>query len=199
MVNLDMVGMGYNGFYAYTSSNADMNAILRTLTGELHPVLPEVTAAEPYPSDHRAFYSKDIPSVMFTTGRYPEHNTERDTQSLIDYDSMERELEYVYNCTMALANYAGTIAFRPDEVKKPKKTVGDEIVSYADCDIRPMFLNSSDPRQFLEKWVYQYLKYPQEAVRDGIQGRVMVEFVINKDGKVSDVRVVKSVSPELDA
>lgn len=199
MVNLDMVGMGYNGFYAYTSSNADMNAILRTLTGELHPVLPEVTAAEPYPSDHRAFYSKDIPSVMFTTGRYPEHNTERDTQSLIDYDSMERELEYVYNCTMALANYAGTIAFRPDEVKKPKKTVGDEIVSYADCDIRPMFLNSADPRQFLEKWVYQYLKYPQEAVRDGIQGRVMVEFVINKDGKVSDVRVVKSVSPELDA
>ena len=46
---------------------------------------------------------------------------------------------------------------------------------------------------------YQYLKYPQEAVRDGIQGRVMVEFVINKDGKVSDVRVVKGVSPELDA
>ena len=199
MVNLDMVGMGYNGFYAYTSSNADMNAILRTLTGGLHPVLPEVTAAEPYPSDHRAFYSKDIPSVMFTTGRYPEHNTERDTQSLIDYDSMERELEYVYNCTMTLANYAGTIAFRPDEVKKPKKTVGDEIVSYADCDIRPMFLNSADPRQFLEKWVYQYLKYPQEAVVEGIQGRVMVEFVINKDGKVSDVRVVKSVSPELDA
>ena len=62
-----------------------------------------------------------------------------------------------------------------------------------------MFLNSADPRQFLEKWVYQYLKYPQEAVRDGIQGRVMVEFVINKDGKVSDVRVVKGVSPELDA
>jgi TonB family protein len=63
----------------------------------------------------------------------------------------------------------------------------------------PTFLGSSDPRQFLAQWVYQYLKYPAEAVRDGVQGRVMVEFIIEKDGKVSDVKVVKSVSEELDA
>lgn len=36
-------------------------------------------------------------------------------------------------------------------------------------------------------------------MRDGIQGRVLVEFVIEKDGKVSDVKVLKSVSEELDA
>lgn len=197
MINLDMLGMGYNGFYAYTSSNADMNAILRTLSGELQPVIPEVVAAEPYPSDHRAFYAKDIPSVMFTTGRYSEHNTEKDTQSIMDFTGMERELEYLYNFTVALVNFNGQIAFRPDQVVR-KKPVKDDIVSYHDCDQRPMFLNSADPRQFLEKWVYQYLKYPPEAVRDGIQGRVMVEFVINKDGKVSDVHVTKSVSPELD-
>jgi TonB family protein len=47
--------------------------------------------------------------------------------------------------------------------------------------------------------VYQYLKYPAEAIRDGIQGKVMVDFVIGKDGKVTDVRVVKGVSEELDA
>ena len=196
MVNLDMVGMGFKGFYAYTSSNADMNVILRTLTGELQPILPEVVAAEPYPSDHRAFYSMNIPSVMFTTGRYSEHNTDRDTQSILDYESMEKELEYVYNCTLALADYKGQIAFAPTQEKK--KVEIDDVVSYNDCDQRPAFLNSTDPRQFLEKWVYQYLKYPQEAVRNGVQGRVMVEFIINKDGKVSDVRVVKSVSPELD-
>ena len=197
MVNLDMLGTGYNGFYAYTSSNADMNAILRSLSGELQPILPEVIAAEPYPSDHRAFYAKDIPSVMFTTGRYPQHNTEKDTQSIIDFPAMERELEYIYNFTVALANYSGQIAFRPDQVER-KAPVKDDVISYYDCDQRPMFLNSADPRQFLEKWVYQYLKYPAEAVRDGIQGRVMVEFVINKDGKVSDVHVTKGVSPELD-
>ena len=36
-------------------------------------------------------------------------------------------------------------------------------------------------------------------MRDGIQGRVMVDFIIGKDGSVSDVRVLKGVSPELDA
>ena len=63
MVNLDMLGTGSDGFYAYTASNADLNALLRTLTGELQPIVPELTAEEPYPSDHRAFYSKEIPSV----------------------------------------------------------------------------------------------------------------------------------------
>lgn len=198
MINLDMLGTGYNGFYAYTSSNADMNAILRTLSGSLQPVIPEIVAEEPYPSDHRVFYAKEIPSVMFTTGRYPEHNTERDTESILDYPDMERELEYIYNATMALADWNGDIAFRPDAAPK-KKPAKNNIVSYADCDQRPMFLNSADPKQFMEKWVYQYLKYPQEAVRDGVQGRVMVEFVIGIDGKVTDVKVVKGVSPELDA
>ena len=198
MINLDMLGTGYNGFYAYTSSNADMNAILRTLSGSLQPVIPEIVAEEPYPSDHRVFYAKEIPSVMFTTGRYPEHNTERDTESILDYPDMERELEYIYNATMALADWNGDIAFRPDAAPK-KNPAKNNIVSYADCDQRPMFLNSADPKQFMEKWVYQYLKYPQEAVRDGVQGRVMVEFVIGIDGKVTDVKGVKGVAPELDA
>ncbi len=198
MVNLDMLGTGYNGFYAYTSSNADMNALIASLTVDLQPVMPEITASEPYPSDHRAFYSNEIPSVVFTTGRYPEHNTERDTQSIIDYEMMERELEYIYNFTLALANTEMTLSFRPDEVRKRGPSY-DDVVSFYDCDIRPVFLHSSDPRTFLEKWVYQYLKYPAEAVRDGIQGRVMVDFIIEKDGKVSEVRVLKGVSEALDA
>lgn len=198
MINLDMLGMGYRGFYAYTSSNADMDSIIRTLTGEIQPILPEITSQEAYPSDHRAFYAMEIPSVAFSTGRYPEHNTERDVYDILDFDNMERELEYIYNFTLALANYDGHIAFRPDETPAKKK-YDDDVVAYYDCDQRPTFLNSADPRQFLEKWVYQYVKYPHEAIMNGIQGRVMVEFIVNKDGKVSDVRVVKSVSPELDA
>ena len=198
MINLDMLGTGYSGFYAYSSSNADINALIRTLSGELQPVLPEIVSTEPYPSDHRAFYAKEIPSVMFTTGKYPEHNTEKDTQSILDYDMMERELEYIYNFTLALANQQEAPLFFPDKVKgKGSRT--DDVISYYDCDQKPLFLNSSDPRRFLEQWVYQYLKYPAEAVRDGVQGRVMVEFVINKDGKISDVKVVKGVSEELDA
>ncbi len=198
MVNLDMLGTGNKGFYAYTSSNADMNALIRTLTGNLQPITPEIISSEPYPSDHRAFYDRKIPSVLFTTGRYPEHNTDKDTQSIIDYDMMERELEYIYNFTLALANVSSRMSFKPTDAPARDKSF-DDVVAYHDCDVRPVFFNSQDPRQFLEKWVYQYLKYPEKALVEGVQGRVMVDFIIEKDGKVTNVRVVKSVSPELDA
>ena len=196
MINLDMVGTGYNGFYAYTSSNADLNALLKSQSAELQPILPELTAEEPYPSDHRAFYSKEIPSVMFTTGRYPEHNTYRDAQGIIDYETMERELEYVFNFTVALVNTERMLSFKASQISLPEGS--DDVVSFYDCDERPLFSNNADPRHFLKEWVYHYLRYPQSAVRDGVQGTVMVQFIIEKDGKVSEVKVVKGVDPELD-
>ena len=198
MINLDMLGTGYNGFYAYTASNRSLDNIMTTLAGDLQPVLPEVVSAEIYPSDHRAFYDKEIPAVHFTTGRYPEHNTDKDTQSVIDYEMMERELEYIYNFTLALANLPDAPLFHPDRLPG-KLSAAEGVVSYYDCDVKPAFLNSTDPRKFLEQWVYQYLKYPEQALSDGVQGRVVVDFIIEKDGKVTDVRVIKSVSPELDA
>lgn len=198
MINLDMLGTGYSGFYAYTSSNADLNTLLRIQEGELQPVKPKLVSTEPYPSDHRAFYANEIPSVLFTTGKYPEHNTEKDTQSILDYEMMEKELEYIYNFTLAISNQPDAPLFYPDKVQSKGSKV-EGVISYHDCEQKPTFLGSPDPRKFLEQWVYQYLKYPAEAVRDGIQGRVMVEFVINKDGKVSDVKVQRGVSEELDA
>lgn len=198
MINLDMLGMGNNGFYAYTASNIDLNLIIRKLSGELHPIRPEITASEPYPSDHRAFYASEIPAVMFTSGKYSEHNTEKDTQSILDYETMEKELEYIYNFVLEVAGTSQTLAFRESKVPA-RGPAYDDVVSYYDCDQRPTFLNSADVAPFMEKWVYANLKYPEDAVREGIQGRVMVDFIIDKDGKVTDVRVVRGVDPELDA
>ena len=196
MINLDMVGTGGKGFYAYTSSNADMNALVEALANELQPIQPELTSQEPYPSDHRAFYNSGIPSVFFTTGQYPEYGTDRDTQSIIDYETMERELEYIYNYSVSLANAPKPI-FNPGDIVK-QASPKEGVVPYYDCDVRPTFLGSADPRVFLQKWVYTYMKYPQEAVRNGIQGRVLVDFIINENGKVQDVKVLKGADPLLD-
>ena len=49
------------------------------------------------------------------------------------------------------------------------------------------------------KFLQQNIKYPEEAKKSGAQGRVIVQFVVEKDGSVTDAKVVKSVSPELDA
>ena len=51
--------------------------------------------------------------------------------------------------------------------------------------------------------LYQYfstnIKYPSEAEAEGTQGRVLVSFVVEKDGSITDITVVKSVDPLLDA
>ena len=47
-------------------------------------------------------------------------------------------------------------------------------------------------------YLSQNIKYPVIAEENGIQGRVVVQFVVGKDGHISDVRVAKSVDPSLD-
>ena len=198
MVNLDMLGTGSGGFYAYTASNDDLNRLLGELDGTLQPVHPRLVAMEPVDSDHRIFYDRGIPAVLFTTGMYPEYNTDRDTASILEYADMERELEYIYNFSLALAN-GPKPAFRPSDETRRSHVDDDSVVPYYECDQKPVFLGSNDPMVFLRKWVYVYMKYPQEAVSRGIQGRVLVDFIIDRKGKVGNVKVVKGVDPLLDA
>ena len=195
MVNLDMLGTGAQNLLLYTASNTDLNSVADGLQGELLPVKPSQVTQAPYPRDYVAFYNKEIPSALFTTGRYPEHGTSRDSYDIIDFDGMEKELEYIYSYTSALCNGPRPL-FRNDSVTKPETPVG--VIAYSDVDVKPMFLNSPDPRTFMEKWVYQYLKYPKYAVDNGIQGRVLVDFIIDETGKVTDVKVSRGVHAALD-
>lgn len=50
----------------------------------------------------------------------------------------------------------------------------------------------------LNKYIIENLIYPPTAVNDGIEGRVVCQFVVEKDGSISDVKVVRSVAPILD-
>ena len=198
MVNLDMLGTGSRGFYAYTASNPDLNNILSAVGGTLQPVIPDIVSMEPVRSDHRSFYQKEIPSVFFTTGMYPEYNTEKDVASIVEYDWMERIREYLYNFCLSLVN-GPKPDFEVTAEKKRQEWNDSDVYAYGDCDVPPTFLGSSDPTVFLKKWVYVYLKYPREAVENGIQGKVLVNFVIDEKGKVGNVRVARGVDPLLDA
>ena len=48
------------------------------------------------------------------------------------------------------------------------------------------------------KWLTDNLRYPALAQRQNIQGRVVVTFIINRDGSTSDLKIAKSVHPMLD-
>ena len=43
------------------------------------------------------------------------------------------------------------------------------------------------------------VKYPEEAMKNGIQGRVVIQFIVEKDGSISGAEVIKKVNEQLDA
>ena len=51
----------------------------------------------------------------------------------------------------------------------------------------------------LMKFLQVNIRYPKEAQTKGIQGRVIVQFVVNSDGSICDEKLIKSVDPQLDA
>ena len=197
MINLEMLGTPSRGFYAYTAASEDLNDIVRQLSTTLQPVHPTIANLEPVPSCHNSFHAAGIPVTMFTSGMYPEYNTSEDTADILEYDGMERELEYIYNYTVALVNrdeapqQYRTGPKASENGKKPS-------VPYYDCDVKPAFFNNYDPVTFLEKWVYVYLRYPESAVAQGVQGRVLVDFVVDENGKVCEVEVARGVDQRLD-
>ena len=64
-------------------------------------------------------------------------------------------------------------------------------------EVKPSF-EGGDANTF-SKWVTQHLRYPALAKKNGVSGRVMLEFTIMSDGRVANVRVLRGVDPLLDA
>lgn len=49
------------------------------------------------------------------------------------------------------------------------------------------------------KFLQENVKYPENAMKNNVQGRVIVQFVIEKDGTPTEFKVLRSVDPDLDA
>lgn len=68
-----------------------------------------------------------------------------------------------------------------------------------------IFVAVEQPAEFpggndaLMHWLSNNIQYPDLALQRGIQGKVLVRFVVEKDGSISNVTVLKHASPDLDA
>ncbi len=49
------------------------------------------------------------------------------------------------------------------------------------------------------EYIGKNIRYPDEAKRKNIQGKVFIGFVVEKDGSLSDIKVLRSASPDLSA
>ncbi|MBR5836279.1 MAG: M56 family metallopeptidase [Bacteroidales bacterium] len=72
-----------------------------------------------------------------------------------------------------------------------------EPMPFSEIDVKPSF-NGGDAGEFA-KWIGTQMTYPEECKEEGVEGRVMVNFTIGTDGKVTDVKVLRGVHEKLDA
>ena len=70
-----------------------------------------------------------------------------------------------------------------------------ETKSYDSRKIAPQFIGGVD---VFYKYLSDNIEYPDYEKRKGVQGKVIISFVVEKDGRIADVKVMESVSPGLD-
>lgn len=86
------------------------------------------------------------------------------------------------------------VAFFLSSCGSIKMSKSDEIVDFP--DIEAEYPGGSDE---MVKYLANNIRYPEIAMELGDQGRVFVEFIIEKDGSISNVTILRGVSREIDA
>lgn len=103
-------------------------------------------------------------------------------------DNMFQNLEDDANSGVEIMDY---IESAPEE-----ETVEEEAIPFQLVEEKPSF-NGGDANEF-SKWVNSKLVYPEIAKENGVQGRVTLQFTVNADGTVSNVKVLRGADSSLD-
>lgn len=135
-------------------------------------------------------------------------NQQRVTDLLIVEDEKIEEDKQVKNQEEVLENeaQAGALDITDGTNDLNKITIKEEVIAapvveeeqplnIAMVEQKPEF-NGGEAAMY--KWLSDNIVYPTIAAEEGVSGRVVVEFVVGKDGSISDVRVVRPRHPALD-
>ena len=82
------------------------------------------------------------------------------------------------------------------EAAVEEEEVEEEAIPFQLVEQKPSF-NGGDANEF-SKWVNSRLVYPEIAKENGVQGRVTLQFTVEADGRVTNVRVLRGVDESLD-
>ena len=132
-------------------------------------------------------------------------------------ESLSREIEHesdaiVSSVVKSTSDKAALVAQGKTSGEETVNAMGRADNTLIDNDIQRMTSMDDDVYEVVEKmpefpggiaelmkYLSSNIKYPVEAHKAGIQGRVVVSFVVNKDGTVKDAKIVRSVDKSIDA
>ena len=91
-------------------------------------------------------------------------------------------------CKPAPAEVADSLAPQEEVAVSADNTIGDALIDPVEDE--PQFPGGMEA---LMKYLSENIKYPEQAKKENIQGRVYVTFVVEKDGSITDAKVLRSI------
>lgn len=77
-----------------------------------------------------------------------------------------------------------------------EETIEEAPIPYTLVEEKPSFMGG-DANEF-SKWVYSKIVYPEVALENGISGRVTLQFTIESDGSLTNIKVLRGIDQSLD-
>jgi protein TonB len=123
-------------------------------------------------------------------------NQIKNLQPVVTVDSSETSsyLPTTEELTESVGN--GSVPKEIIPVENPEPVVPSENKPFVRVEEMPEFPGGW---QALLKYISENIKYPSEAQNNNIQGKVILQFVVNSDGSVDRIEVLRSVHPSLDS
>jgi protein TonB len=78
-----------------------------------------------------------------------------------------------------------------------EEVIEEEAIPFTMVEERPTFMGGEASKTF-SQWVAKNLQYPEVARENGIQGRVTLQFTVETDGSLKNIKVLRGIDPSLD-
>jgi protein TonB len=135
-------------------------------------------------------------SVAFTTPEIKKDEEVQEDQEMKSQDELASTNTAIGAFTVeGNDEEAGEVLKAKEVIAEPEPPKVEETKVFDVVEEMPQFPGG---QAALLEYLAKNIKYPVVAEENGVQGRVIVTFVVERDGSITDVRVVKSVDPSLD-
>ena len=135
-------------------------------------------------------------SVAFTVPEIKKDDEVKEEQEIKSQDELQETNTAIGAFNVTGDDEAGGEVLKAKEViAEPEPPKVEETKVFDVVEEMPQFPGG---QAALLEYLAKNIKYPVVAEENGVQGRVIVTFVVERDGSITDVKVVKSVDPSLD-
>ena len=134
-------------------------------------------------------------SVAFTVPEIKKDDEVKEDQEMKSQDELSETNTAIGAFTVEGNDETAEVKHVEEKIAEPEPVKEEETKVFDVVEQMPSFPGGPSA---LMQYLNSNIKYPVVAEENGVQGRVVCTFVVEKDGSITDVRVVKSVDPSLD-